>query len=131
MVEGRFDDRLLGPGWAGDISDDEVFFIQEELLRDRKLAYQWGFAPARRTRPADAIRRVAMEGDPEHRNSNVPLTRPNARPDFRLETQLEIQPEPQGETPATTPPTALTLWAYAGIDVPQPPPQPDLTKVDR
>ena len=38
-----FDDRLLGPGWGGDISDDEVFFIQEELLKDKKLAYLWGF----------------------------------------------------------------------------------------
>ena len=133
MFGGRFDDRLLGPGWAGDISDDEVLFIQEELLRDKKLAYQWGFAPSRRTRPADAIRRVALEGDPEHRNSNVPLIRPNSRLESRPEAQPEIQPETQPETQAetkpNTPPTILTLWDYAGIDVPQPPPQSDLTKV--
>jgi len=133
MSEGRFDDRLLGPGWAGDISDDEVFFIQEELLRDKKLAYQWGFAPSRRTRPADAIRRVALEGDPNHRNANVSLTRletrPNSRVESRSETQPEIQLEPEPETQANTPPMPLTLWDYAGIDVPPPPPQSDLTKV--
>ena len=137
MFEGRFDDRLLGPGWAGDISDDEVVFIQEELLRDRKLAYQWGFAPSRRTRPADAIRRVALEGDPEHRNANVSLTRLDTRPNFSPESrpgsqpeiESEIRSEPQAEARANTPPSALTLWDYAGIDVPQRPPQTDLTKV--
>jgi len=79
MLEGRFDGKLLGPGWAGEISDDEVFFIQEELLRDKKLAYQWGFAPSRRTRPAgstepigqgaSAIRNPA-ENPPRSRHSN-------------------------------------------------------------
>ena len=86
-----FDDRLLGPGWGGDISDDEVVFIRRELLKDKRLAYRWGFIPSYGTRPSDAIRRVAMEGDPEHRNANVPLARPKM----------------------------LTLWAYAGMDVPQ------------
>ncbi len=89
-----FDDRLLGPGWAGEISDDEVFFIQRELLKDKRLAYLWGFAPSRKTRPMDAIRRVAMEGDSQHRNANVPMARPPGRPRM------------------------LTLWAYAGIDLP-------------
>ena len=88
-----FDDRLLGPGWAGEISDDEVFFIQRELLKDKRLAYLWGFAPSRKTRPMDAIRRVAMEGDSQHRNANVPMARPPGRPRM------------------------LTLWAYAGIDL--------------
>ncbi len=92
-----FDDRLLGPGWAGEISDDEVSFIQRELLKDKRLAYLWGFAPARKTRPTDAIRRVAMEGDPEHRNANVPVARPPSHPRM------------------------LTLWAYAGIDLPEAP----------
>ena len=111
---GMFDDRLLGPGWGGDISDDEVCFIQEELLKDKKLAYQWGFAPSKRTRPADAIRRVAMEGDAVHRNANVPLTRP--------------QPNPTPETQPLTPPKILTLWAYAGIDVPNAAIQLNMTK---
>ena len=115
---GMFDDRLLGPGWGGDISEDEVFFIQEELLKDKKLAYQWGFAPSKRTRPPDAIRRVAMEGDAVHRNANVPLTRPKTSPCATPETQTEI-PNP-----------VLTLWAYAGIDVPQAPLRADLTRVN-
>lgn len=113
-----FDERLLGPGWGGDISDEEVSFIQEELLKDKKLAYRWGFAPSRRTRPADAIRRVAMEGDAVHRNANVPLTRPH------------ISSNTTPETRPITPPKTLTLWAYAGIDVPQADPQPNLDKVN-
>ena len=70
------DYRLLEPGWAGDLGDDELAYIQQELQRDKKLAYQWGFAPAQKTRPAEAIRRVAMDGDPDHRSINVPLARP-------------------------------------------------------
>ena len=70
------DYRLLEPGWAGDLADDEVAFIQRELLADKQLAYRWGFAPAQKTRPLEAIRRVAMGGDPEHRNLNVALARP-------------------------------------------------------
>ena len=101
-----FDDRLLGPGWAGEISDDEVFFIQRELLKDKRLAYLWGFAPSRKTRPTDAIRRVAMEGDPEHRNANVPMARPPSRPRM------------------------LTLWAYAGIDLPDAPSPSTSAKLD-
>ena len=137
MVKRRFDGRLLGPGWAGEIADDEVVFIQKELLRDRKLAYQWGFAPSRKARPADAIRRVALEGDPEHRNSNVSLTRPDSRNETRPDTESISQPEILPETPtevqpeiqADTQATVLTLWAYAGIDVPQPPSESDFTKV--
>jgi len=87
---GMLDDRLLGPGWGGDISDDEVVFIRQELLKDKQLAYRWGFIPSHSTRPADAIRRVAMGGDPERRSANVPLARPGM----------------------------LTLWSYAGIDAP-------------
>jgi len=93
-------------------------------------AYQWGFAPSRRTRPADAIRRVALEGDPNRRNANVSLTRPNTRPNPRLESRPETKSEIQPETQANTPPTIITLWDYAGIDVPQPPSQLDLAKVD-
>ena len=84
------DERLLGPGWGGDISDEEVIFIRQELLKDRRLAYRWGFIPSHSTRPTDAIRRIAMEGDPERRSANVPLARPRM----------------------------LTLWSYAGIDAP-------------
>ena len=70
------DQRLLKPGWAGELAEDELANIQGELLADKKLSYQWGFAPAQKTRPLEAIRRVAMDGDPERRSVNIPLARP-------------------------------------------------------
>ena len=70
------DERLLEPGWAGELADDELAYIQGELLTNKKRSYLWGFAPAQKTRPLEAIRRVAMDGDPERRSVNIPLARP-------------------------------------------------------
>lgn len=73
MAEDR---RLLEPGWAGELAEGELAYIQRELLRDKALAYRWGFAPSAKTRPEAAIRRVAMWGDPDARSVNVALARP-------------------------------------------------------
>ncbi len=70
------DCRILEPGWAGELRDDELAYIQQELRADKKLSYWWGFAPVQKTRPLEAIRRVAMDGDPERRSVNIPLARP-------------------------------------------------------
>ncbi len=58
------------------MAEDQLANIQGELLADKKLSYLWGFAPAQKTRPLEAIRRVAMDGDPERRSVNIPLARP-------------------------------------------------------
>ena len=140
---------MLGPGWGGDISDDEVSFIQDELLKDKKLAYQWGFAPSRGARRPEAIRRVALEGDPEHRNTNVSLTRAKSLPDPQTEPQpksesealpeiqasssirLQHERETGSETEIKAEPETLTLWDYAGIDVPQAAVNPRLAKAGK
>jgi len=36
------DQRLLIPGWAGELSDPEVEFIQERLRLSRRLSRKWG-----------------------------------------------------------------------------------------
>jgi hypothetical protein len=54
------DERLLIPGWAGEISDDELTFIQERLRRYRKLLRQWKIA--NRSCPEYAIRNMALFG---------------------------------------------------------------------
>ena len=58
------------------MAEDELANIQGELLADKKLSYWWGFAPAQKTRPLEAIRRVAMDGDLERRSVNILLARP-------------------------------------------------------
>ena len=69
------DPRLLEPGWAGEMAPDDFEFVQAELLRDKKLAFTWGFRPAAKRRPEWAIRQVGMWGDPDSRTGNVPLAR--------------------------------------------------------
>ena len=66
---------LLEPGWAGVVDDDELAFIQRTMKQDPALSFSWGFRPGQKTRPEAAIRRVAMDGDPDHRQSNRKLAR--------------------------------------------------------
>lgn len=81
---------LLEPGWGGQLDDDELLFIQAKLKADPDLSYWWGFRPGQKTRPEAAIRRVAVDGDPDHRQSNRKLAR------VRRE-----MPDPAHEVPLT------------------------------
>ena len=75
MLKLRIDQRTLEPGFAGELAPDELEYVTAELLRDKKLAFRWGFQPARKRRPEWAIRQVAMWGDPEVRATNMGLAR--------------------------------------------------------
>ena len=70
------DPRLLEPGWAGQIDDEELDFIRDTLFRDSKPARLWGFRPSQKTRANEAIRRVALHGDPNRTVHNRELARP-------------------------------------------------------
>ena len=100
MPKLRIDQRILEPGWAGDLAPDEFDHLQAELLRDKKLAFAWGFQPARKRRPEWAIRQVAMWGDPEVRATNMGLARsqlpptPAAPGDYHAQRILQL---PLGE----------------------------------
>ena len=67
--------RLLEPGWAGELAPDELEFLQAELSRDKKLAFQWGFRPGAKRRPEWAIRKVPFYGDPDRRATKAGLAR--------------------------------------------------------
>ena len=59
------DKRLLEPGWAGELSDREVEYIQRELKRSRRLWRKWGYLGALLkgvSIPAATIRRIAKHG---------------------------------------------------------------------
>jgi hypothetical protein len=61
----RRDRRLLEPGWAGELSDREVEYIQRELTRSKRLWRKWGYLGAMLkgvTIPAATIRRIAKHG---------------------------------------------------------------------
>lgn len=59
------DRRLLEPGWAGELSDREIEYIQGELTRSRRLWRRWGYLGAMMkgvTIPTATIRRIAKHG---------------------------------------------------------------------
>ena len=51
VVKPKIDQGLLEPGWGGEIAPDELDFLQTELTKDKKLAFRWGFQPAKKRRP--------------------------------------------------------------------------------
>jgi hypothetical protein len=72
------DYRLLEPGWAGELEDDQVAYIRTALHDDPDLAYQWGFKRSAKRFSSDVIRRVALKGDANHRMINVHLVKGQA-----------------------------------------------------
>ena len=59
------DRRVLEPGWAGELSDGEIEYIQKELKRSRRLWRRWGYLGALLkgvTIPAATLRRIAKHG---------------------------------------------------------------------
>ena len=69
------DYRLLEPGWAGELEDDQVAYIRTALHDDPDLAYKWGFKRSTKRFNSDGIRRVAERGDADHRSVNVHLVK--------------------------------------------------------
>ncbi len=66
------DERLLIPGWAGEITDPELAFIEERLRMSRRLSKQWGIID--QDYCVKYIRRVALCGMPDNRKQcNIAL----------------------------------------------------------
>ena len=63
--------KLLEPGYWGSLEDVELEIIQSALQNNPKLSFAWGFQPVQKSRAPDAIRRVAMWGDPKDREINT------------------------------------------------------------
>ena len=54
--------RLLEPGWAGELSPDELTYIKSELKQSASLRRRWGFRPSARRLSESRIRTVASDG---------------------------------------------------------------------
>lgn len=62
-LDPRTKHRLLEPGWAGQLTDEELAYIASQLAIDEKLRAKWGFRK-RKYYPLDIIRQKAF---PERR----------------------------------------------------------------
>src|SRR3972149_2078801 len=67
--------KLMEPGYAGYLDDNELATLQDALLKDKELALWWGWRPSLKRRTEAAIRAVAMYGDPDSRSRNAQLVR--------------------------------------------------------
>ena len=54
------DERLLIPGWAGELTDPELAFIEERLRGSRRLSKEWRIK--NRDFGEEGIRQVALLG---------------------------------------------------------------------
>ena len=57
-----YDIRLLTPGFGGELDDDELEILKQELLRRPGLRARWGFGEKERI-TKKKIQRVSLEGD--------------------------------------------------------------------
>jgi len=57
--------RLLEPGWAGELSSDELAHIKSELRKSPTLRRKWGFRPSLKRLSGDRIRAVARNSLPK------------------------------------------------------------------
>lgn len=55
-------EKLLMPGWAGELDNEELAFVKKRLKADRKLRTRWGFVRGTGHMNDEMIRGVAMEG---------------------------------------------------------------------
>ena len=55
-------EKLLEPGWAGELDDVELAYIKSELVKSPSLRRRWGFRPSAKRLSEARIRAVAMYG---------------------------------------------------------------------
>lgn len=56
------DSRLLEPGFAGELSQDEFKYLKSELRKSASLRRKWGFRPSAKRLNENRIRTVARDG---------------------------------------------------------------------
>jgi hypothetical protein len=54
--------KLLQPGWAGELTRDELTYIKSRLQQSPSLKRRWGFKPSAKRLVERRIRAVAIDG---------------------------------------------------------------------
>jgi hypothetical protein len=54
--------KLLEPGWAGELDPDELAYLKSQLRQSPSLRRRWGFRPSAKRLSEDRIRAVARNG---------------------------------------------------------------------
>lgn len=57
-----YKEKLIEPGWAGELSPDEFTYIKLQLKQSPSLKRRWGFRPSAKRLSESRIRTVARKG---------------------------------------------------------------------
>ncbi len=57
-----YQENLIEPGWAGELSHNELAYIKSELKKSPSLKRRWGFRPTAKRFSEKHIRDVARNG---------------------------------------------------------------------
>lgn len=57
-----YQENLIEPGWAGELSPDELAYIKSQLKKSPSLKRRWGFRPTAKRLSESHIRDVARNG---------------------------------------------------------------------
>lgn len=57
-----YKEKLLEPGWAGELDNVELEYIKSRLKQSPSLRRRWGFRPSAKRLSESRIRVVAMDG---------------------------------------------------------------------
>lgn len=86
ILRDLYSNKLLEPGWAGELNDTELAYIKKSLFSDRRLRATWGFKRGTGRLSEEKIRKVALYGTdglqecpPEEFIASVQLRVPNER----------------------------------------------------
>ena len=60
-------EKLIVPGWAGELDSVELAYIKAELRNSRSLRRRWGFRPSARRLSSRHVWDVAMSGLPKQK----------------------------------------------------------------
>ncbi len=69
-ISGRDKFKLLEPGWAGELTQEELEYIIASLKADSVLKQRWGFVIGHRRISEKRVKQVAMDGVPSRDESD-------------------------------------------------------------
>jgi hypothetical protein len=62
QLPGFCQEKLLEPGWAGELSPDELAYVRSQLRQLSSLRRRWGFRPSAKRLSESRIRTIARNG---------------------------------------------------------------------
>jgi hypothetical protein len=61
-LPGFCQEKLLEPGWAGELSPDEFAYVRSQLQQSSSLRRRWGFRPSAKRLSESHLRAIARNG---------------------------------------------------------------------